>query len=176
MVWKDRDHSGNKKQRELKAESMTIKELVSTMTNSAAALVSHVARIQWTMHIIELDIFRLAPNEILVFTNFAATLNLRAIATINCSVDEHGTLATYVVISHRRHVVLNNNTKEICYINDCALFQFLGETLEKGKKNEYVTANDNMGEVLRIMARYLFDKYGIILACATKWTDNCPTQ
>jgi hypothetical protein len=83
MVWKDADCSGNKKQRDLTPESMTIKEFVSTMTNNAAALVSHVARIQWTRHTIELDISRLAPNKILVFTDFAATLDLSTIATLN---------------------------------------------------------------------------------------------
>jgi hypothetical protein len=81
-----------------------------------------------------------------------------------------------VVISRRRHIVLHNNNKERCYINDFTFFQFLGETIKKGKKNDHVTAHANMGEVIRIMAIHLFEKYGIIMVRATKWTANCPTQ
>jgi hypothetical protein len=62
MVWKDADRSGGKKQRELTPVMMTIQEVVSKMADTAPALISHVARIQWTRHTIELDIARLGDD------------------------------------------------------------------------------------------------------------------
>jgi hypothetical protein len=95
----------------------------------------------------------LEDDEILVIPDFAATLDFKAISTLNCSVNRHGFLDNYVVVFRRRHVVLNDTTGEGCNINDCKLFQFLGETLEKGKKNDYVTHNANFDKLMRIIKR-----------------------
>jgi hypothetical protein len=169
MVWEGAERSGNKDQVELALKTLSIKDIVAKLLSDAAKTIKHVARIQWTRQMMEREIVLLLQNVLLIFTDFAASLDFKARETLNCSVDRHGVLDNYVVISSRRHVIVNEQTGERAALNDCDLFQFVGESLEIGK-------NATFDKITQIKRKELLMTWEIVLDEVTKYTDNFPPQ
>lgn len=83
------------------------------------------------------DINNVGPNIIVLLTDFAATLDLKAIETVNCSVDAHAFLDNFVFISNRRAARVVDRIEareEALSINDCDVHHIFGSTMSKGKK------------------------------------------
>jgi len=60
---------------------------------------------------IQLDFAQLQPNTLLVFTDFAAVMALRAFQTKNSSVDDHAVNDNFVCILNRRKCTIEEEKK-----------------------------------------------------------------
>ena len=60
---------------------------------------------------IQLDFDQLQPNTLLIFTDFAAVMALRAFQTKNSSVDGHAVNDNFVCISNRRKCTIEEEKK-----------------------------------------------------------------
>ena len=70
-------------QHELQSELMTIKELMKQFIQLLSIYRKHCREIRWVRSMMELDFAQLCPNTLLVFTDFAAVMALRAFQTKN---------------------------------------------------------------------------------------------
>ena len=76
--------------------------------------------------------------------DFGTKLDLRAIETDNCSVDNHALMRIFFVLCNWREIKYLNkrveeNDKKIA--NDCDEWVLFGVTISKGKKNNHVFHN-----------------------------------
>jgi len=84
MVWMNAKRQGKKKdgsfnaQRELQAETMNIKELLTRFRKLLTICLPHCQEIRWIREMISLDFQQLWANTLLVFTDFAAVMALCA--------------------------------------------------------------------------------------------------
>jgi hypothetical protein len=118
------------------------------------------------------DIKNVGPNNIIVMTDFAATLDLKATETVNCSVDNHAFLDNFVVISNRRNATVRDR---VLSMNDCDVFRYFGSTTGIGKKNDHVTHNACLTDIIKRHQRE-FEERLQELTFVMVWTDNCPNQ
>jgi len=94
MEWGDAPRQGQTKgqqntQRELCSVEMTVSDLVDKYIESLKECIPHYQEICW-LRILQLtDFARLPKNTLLIFTDFAASMCLRAFQTKNSSVDGH---------------------------------------------------------------------------------------
>jgi hypothetical protein len=110
---------------------MTIGETMILFKQKIRTCINHVFKIEWMNAVRAFDIHNVGQNNIVVMTDFAATLDLKATETVNCSVDAHAFLDNFVVISNRRDVRVQDR---MLSMNDCDVFQYFGSTMSKGKK------------------------------------------
>ena len=147
----------------------------------------HCQEIRWIRHILNTDFTRLPANTLLILTDFAASMCLRAAETKNSSVDAHAVNDNFVCIYNRRIITLKQNRKrskiEILEVNEwedltiwtCDVHHFFAETFSKGKKNDHQMHNVCLDALIK---QYIavFDELGTPLENITIWTDNAPNQ
>ena len=89
-------------------------------------------------------------KEILILTDFAAQMCLRAFQTINSSVDGHATCDNLVCVYNRREVAVplkkkENDvevvTEEKIVVFTVGIHHVLGGTMSKGKQNDHAFHN-----------------------------------
>ena len=200
MVWQDADRQGAKvgkdgetkqnSQRELTSKEMTVKELITKFKEQVEKCIPHYQEICWIRIVMQANISRLRQNEMLILTDFASVLALRAFQTKNSSVDGHAVNDNFVVLHNRRIVKvrdiearkkkkdnevemqINDEEIVICTVD---VHHFFAETISKGKKNDHAMHNICLDAIIR---RYqgIFAGRGDTLEHVIVWTDNAPTQ
>ena len=117
--WKDSIRSGvnskgeQNKQRELSSEWWTIEQLVTKFKfkEQMKICLPHCQEIRWIRHILNTDFTRLPAGTLLILTDFAASMCLRAAETKNSSVDAHAVNDNFVCIYNRCIITLNQKRK-----------------------------------------------------------------
>jgi hypothetical protein len=168
-------------QLELTEKDMTLSTAAALFQKCLKDCLPHVIKIEWMNAVRSFDVYNVGPNNIVIMTDFAATLDLRAMETVNSSIDAHAFLDNFIVISNRRDASVQtcsrNGDEEVrvVSINDCDVLQYFGSTMSKGKKNDYVTHNACLKEIIQ---RYIkeFEERQHRLTFVIVWTDNCPNQ
>lgn len=180
LQWKEvprtLDEQGNvtSEQLELTEEWMPMSEAVDVMISRLEEARLHYTQTQWLAVVRELDITTLESGELLVFTDFAATLDLRAGETDNCSVDGHAVVDNFVVLHSPRNVSVEKEPGTVVThrINECEVWHMFGDSRSKGKKNDHVFHNAS----LDMIVKYYNQTLGQQINTVTVWTDNCPNQ
>lgn len=145
MVWVDARRQGmkngkNNTQRELQQTTLTVTDLVKKFKTQLEICIPHCQEIRWIRHMMDSDFTRLAQDTILIFTDFAAVMALRAFQAKNSSVDGHAICDNMVCISNRRIASVtkkekNDSETELSLeVFDIDVHHFFAETIEKGKK------------------------------------------
>jgi len=89
MVWQDsvrmkkKDGTVATTQRELKPKDFTIRDLVKKLQDQIELCIPHYQEICWMRHLMETDFKRLPPSTLLICTDFASSMTLRAFRTVN---------------------------------------------------------------------------------------------
>ena len=92
--------------RELTTKRYSIAKLVDEFIRALNICIKHCQEIRWIRHIQQTDFARLPPDTLLIFTDFAASMCLRAAETKNSSMDAHAVNDNFVVIYNRQMVNL----------------------------------------------------------------------
>ena len=184
MEWKLAPRAGkNKKgeqntQIELSESSLPIKEVVNRLATQLTIARTHFSHGNWLNMTRRLDTNTFSTSELLVFTDFSATMDLHAAKADNSSVNNHAVLAIYVVLYSPRdvNVKLDNGEVQTKRVNECDVWYFFGESMSKGKKNDHVFHNACLKEIVRYYKRrFKREKKGPIRRVLI-WTDNCACQ
>jgi hypothetical protein len=160
---------------------MTLSNVAILFHKRIKECIPHVINIEWMNAVRSFDVNNVGPNNIVIMTDFSATLDLKAIEKVNSSVDAHAFLDNFIVISNRRDATVQIHSRngeenlKLMSINDCDVLQYLGSTMSKGEKNDYVTHNACLKDIIR---RYIkeFEERQQELTFVIVWTDNCPNQ
>jgi len=127
-------------QLELTEKEMMLSETATLFQKRFEECLPHINKIEWMNAIRAFDVYNVGPNNIVIMTDFSATLNLKAIQTTNSSIDAHAFLHNFVIISNCRHAsvqtVNQNGVTElnVLSVNDCDVLQNFGSTMSKGGK------------------------------------------
>jgi hypothetical protein len=130
-----------------------------------------------------IDLIMSDPNiHRVICTDFGATLDLMAAEKDNCSINNHAVICICLVSYDWRKVKFKKEGEngslidDETIINECDKWIFFGDTIEKGKKNDYVTHD----AVLKYIVKYYDDKRIssslLPIPINIVHTDNCPTQ
>ena len=131
-------------QEELKEKEMTFSELIDFTMKKIKDARIHYVKGRWNQHARDLIMEMLDPKKgVALFTDFAATVNLRAKMTDNSSVDSHALIQVFYKFSNRRIVPYekkkDGSTGEHLLLNT-DVTQYFGSTHSKGKSNDWVFA------------------------------------
>jgi len=192
MVWQDSVRTTNKdgsvgtKLLELKPKNLTIRDLVKNLQSQIELCIPHYQEICWMRHLMETDFKRLPPGTLLIFTDFASSMALRAFQTVNSSVDGHAVNDNFVCIYNRRTTTVKDkkkgeNGEEVETEDSIEIFtvdvhHFFGETISKGKKNDHAMHNVGFDDLTNTYKQIFIDKMGVPLENIIIWTDNAPNQ
>ena len=132
------------------------------------------------------DFSRLEPDTLLIFTDFAAVMCLRAFQTKNSSVDGHCINDNFVCIYNRRSVGVKEksgtNDCEFVSINDTVqiftvdVYHFFAETISKGKNKVHAMHNICLNKLVEMYKVIFREKLNVELKFIIVWTDNAPHQ
>lgn len=106
---------------------------------------------EWLQIARKTDIWTFGPDEMVILTDFSATMDFRASQTANSSVDSHGALQIFVVLHSPRVVKLidkNGVVQGDKRVHECDVWYFFGATMSKGKKNDHVFHNACLEEIV----------------------------
>ena len=180
MEWKLAPRAGvNKKseqntQIELTESVLPIKEVVARFVKQLSIARTHYLDGNWLNFTRRLDTNTFGALDLAIFTDFSATMDLRAAKTDNSSVDNHAVLAIYVVLHSPRdiQIQLEDGTFVTKRVHECDVWHFFGDSMSKGKKNDHVFHNACLKHIVEYYKRTtLPDLQRIIM-----WTDNCAAQ
>jgi hypothetical protein len=150
MVWKKGIRQGTDKhgnpntQQEILPEQMSVSELVNRFKKQLGICIPHCQEILWMRLIMDTDRAHLQQDELIILTDFAAVMDLRAAEANNVSVDSHAVNHNFVCLHRPRTVRVkgkgkNENGDEVETNKDIKVFEtndhhFFAETYSKGKK------------------------------------------
>ena len=82
-------------------------------------------------------------HRIVIFTDFSATMDLRAKEANNCSEDNHAVLDIFLVFHNARKYTVQdkNGSFQKIQLNDCDSFGYFASSQSKGKKNDHIMHN-----------------------------------
>ena len=131
------------------------------------------------------DFAMLPEGTLLIFTDFASSMSLRANEAINSSVNAHAVNDNFVCISNRRiarykikdkdknGVVVEKDEEQEIFT--CDVYHFFAETFSKGKKNDHAMHNACLDRIIEEY-KVIFEEEGTPLDHVVVWTDNAPNQ
>lgn len=191
-VWKDSPRQGvsagkQNTQKTLLTQNMTIKSLTRHFKDLIETCTPHYQEICWLKQQIDADFATLRDDTILIFTDYAAVLALRASETKNSSVDAHAINDNFlVIISKRRKAVVKVKRKvegqEVEVEDDVPVWRvdikhMIGETMSKGKKNDWAFHNKCLDFIAKEYAKiFEEDPNSPPLRHIIVWSDNAPAQ
>ncbi|MGB2447348.1 MAG: hypothetical protein ACPICB_06430, partial [Candidatus Poseidoniaceae archaeon] len=190
-TWVEADRAGEKngkqnKQMEQQTVEMTLKKLIITFKAQLEKTKKHYHEICWINYIKRIDFSCLPKNWMMILTDFAASMCLRALRTLNSSVDNHAVNANFVVVYDRRMVPLkgkqkDENGSEVDVEEDIEVFtidvhHFFAESISKGKKNDHAMHNVCLDAIIKRYKSIFRDELGVELEHVIFWTDNAPHQ
>jgi hypothetical protein len=151
-IWADSPCQGvNKKgeqnkQRELVSTKYSVAKLCDEFIAKLKVCVKHCQEIRWIRRIQQTDFSHLPQDTLLIFSDFATSMCLRAAETKNSSVDAHTVNDNFVVIWNRRSVNLKTKMTRLGQVDldeeewehltiwSCDVHHFFAATMSKGKK------------------------------------------
>ena len=137
------------------------------------------------------DFARLPKDTLLIFTDFAAVMALRASQAKNSSIDAHAINDNFVCVFNRRNVDVKemskkkskksdgeamSNEMETIEIFTIDVHHLFAETISKGKKNDHAMHNVSLDALITQHQRIFPEAVGVPLAHVIVWTDNAPHQ
>ena len=191
MVWRKSIRQGmsngvQNTQKELHPEEMTIQKLVDLFMAKVIECIPHYQEICWMNIMMELDLDYLPVDTLLIFTDFAAMMALRAFQTKNSSVDGHCVNDNFVCMYNKRQVVTKNKMKKneveagvgekSIRIFTVDVHHFFAETISKGKKADHVMHNIALDAIINHYKAVFETEMGTTLKFVRTWTDNAPGQ
>eukprot|EP00979_Chaetoceros_neogracilis_P004673 scaffold806_cov201-Chaetoceros_neogracile.AAC.3 len=165
-------------QTELREKRKTWRQLVHGFQMSLANARKHHVVLKWCTHQFKLLKIMIDPKLALsIFTDFAATGNLRADKSDNSSIDGHIILAIYFMFSGQREVEFLNEDGSLDkhLLTKCDITQFIGDTESKGKSNDWIYHNCCIlylieeNESTRMPCEKVRNKIRIVYSIATKF-------
>jgi len=133
----------------------------------------HDNEAKWLAKVRYIDTKTLKPHQLLVFTDFAASLNLVAGETANCATARHAVCDNFVALHSRRDVVVNVKNKTFVHsVCECDIWHFFGDSMSKGKKNDHVIHAACLDDVVRTYQ----ETSNVAITEVIVWTDNCGGQ
>eukprot|EP00986_Skeletonema_menzelii_P017430 scaffold19452_cov150-Skeletonema_menzelii.AAC.1 len=175
----------NNTQRELQTKIMTVVELIDHFEELLEICIPHIQEIRWIKLLQDIDFTKMPPDTIIIFTDFAAVMALRAREAKNSSVDAHAICCNQVVLWNKRVVKVSGKRKgedgeevdieEEITISNCDYIHFFAETFEPGKKNDHSMHNTGLDDTIETY-RAKLRELGIELKRVIIWTDNAPHQ
>ena len=187
-VWRNSPRQGVKNgnqnsQRELHPEDMAVEDLICRIKAPLELCIPHYNEICWIRILQSTDFSRLPPGTMLIFTDFASSMALRAFQTLNSSIDGHAVNDNFVCIYNQRKVKVKEKkkvngieveTEEELVIYDVDVLHFFAETMSKGKKNDHAMHNVALNAII---TQYTDNgKMSAPLRHVIVWSDNAPTQ
>jgi hypothetical protein len=140
LVWEEAERQGTDKegsqntQLELTEKVLPFYEVVRLLNDNLERCRRHYGHKEWIRIAKTIDTGWIDRDSLLIFTDFSASMVLRAKAALNSSVDGHAVLAIFVVCYGSRKVTTPAGEKTV---NDCDVWYFFGDTKSKGKKNDH---------------------------------------
>jgi hypothetical protein len=178
MEWKLAPRAGMKKdekqntQIELSESELPFNVVVQRLAEQLEICRPHYACIQWLRINKYIDINTFGDDTCVVFTDFGATLDLKSAHTDNCSQNAHAVLDNFVVLHRRRVVAVDKDGTQLSVvINDCDVFHYFGDTISKGKKNDWIFHNACLEDIVKH-----YKSENAKLKHVIVWTDNCAGQ
>jgi hypothetical protein len=166
-----------KTQIELTENERPLKEVIQCFINQLRKCRMHYNERQWLALMQKIDIRTFVESELLIFTDFSTTCNLRAAMADNCSQNAHAVLCIFVVLHSPRDVTVIKDEREVTVrINECDVWHFFGDTISKGKKNDHVFHNACLEDIVKHYKSKLKKEKNINLNHVKLWTDNCGPQ
>jgi sentrin-specific protease 1 len=191
MVWEKARRQGKAKsgkdntQQELTSKVMTVAQLIDHFVKLLHICIPHIQEIRWIKHLQDTDFTKMSPGTILIFTDYAALMALRARQAKNSSVDAHAICDNFVILWNKRVVKVTGKKKdesgvevdieEEVTISNVDIVHFFAETFEKGKKNDHAMHNTCLDYII-CKYRAKLRELGIELIRVLLWTDNAPNQ
>ncbi len=169
----DTDGNVTSTQIELSESELPISEVVKRLHLQLEICRTHFGETSWINCHKGIDSADIPVGSAIIFTNFSASLDLRAGETDNSSIDAHAVLDIFVVCHSQRTVDGIRNRKgnlESIRVNDCDVWYLFGDSKSKGKKNDHVFHNACLDHLLEHYKRVHSIKDAKI------WTDNCGGQ
>jgi hypothetical protein len=158
-------------QLELAPSWLTLAHLIQRFTKQLKICRTHFIETKWINRMRLIDVQAPQPHELLVCTDFSATLDLMAKQKMNSSVDSHAVLAIYVILHSPEKVTVklaNDTTQEVNY-NECDVWYFFGSSMSAGKKTDRaVLHNECLSHIIQH-----YNQEGPKFKCLKCWTDNC---
>jgi hypothetical protein len=183
MEWRLAPRQGTNKKGETNTqiELTKAKEPVSVVYSRYIELLKkarrHHTETQWLRITRKLDIDTLSSDELLIFTDFSATMDLRAVTATNSSTNAHAVLAIYVVLHSPRQVsVVEGGVTREMQTHDCDVFNFFGDTISKGKKNDNIFHNACLKHIVEHYKKERSENKDDPIKRCRIWTDNCAAQ
>jgi hypothetical protein len=177
LVWEEAERQGTDKegsqntQLELTEKVLPFYEVVRLLNDNLERCRRHYGHKEWIRIAKTIDTGWIDRDSLLIFTDFSASMVLRAKAALNSSVDGHAVLAIFVVCYGSRKVTTPAGEKTV---NDCDVWYFFGDTKSKGKKNDHVFHNACLKHIVE---HYQSKRAPDDPITSVKlWTDNCACQ
>jgi len=129
-----------------------VAEVCGILVNEVTPVaLDHLGEAQWWHAQVARAVATFEQQEILIFTDFSATLELVAKEVGNCHEAEHCVIDVFVVLDNPRSVKVINKDGEVVekHINDCTYWCFLGPTDGKGKKNDHWFHQEAMKSIIK---------------------------
>jgi hypothetical protein len=159
---------------ELTAVTLPMKTVVERFVQQLGKCRPHHNQTKWISTIRGIDLDTLKENQIILLTDFSATLDLRAGEVENCSVNGHAVLDTFVVVhSPRSIIVVKDGRERIARIHECDVWHYFGDTISKGKKNDHVFHNACLVDIVAYYQRTFKQAKKPPTEEIIVWTDNC---
>jgi hypothetical protein len=182
--WKPAPRAGvNKQGKQNTQEELTegeepVNVVLSRFLRQLEICRKHYAEMEWLRIARKADIGTFGPSELLIFTDFSATMDLRASQTDNSSVDSHAALGIYVVLHSPRVVTVIDNdlVAHEKRVHECDVWYFFGSTMSKGKKNDHVFHNACLEDIVNHYQRKRSRAKETPITRVRIWTDNCAGQ
>jgi hypothetical protein len=183
MVWMLAERSGKtssgeqRTQIELTQCRWKLSDVVKKLVEQLEICRVHYNESRWLARVKHIDTETLEDSCLLAFTDFSASMDLRAGVLDNSSVNRHAVLAIYVVLHSKRSVTVDKDGKSVEHtVYECDIWHFFGESMLKGKKNDHVFHNACLDEIVSFYQKmFVTDEKPPITVVGT-WTDNCGGQ
>lgn len=184
MVWDESIRQGTKNgkqnsQKELVEKKMTVKQLITMFFEQLEVCIPHYQEICWMRHMQKTDFTLLRKDTLLIFTDFAAVMALRAFQVKNSAIDGHAINDNFVVIYNQRIVKVkekDSKTENNMEIFNVDVHHFFAETLSKGKKNDHAMHHVSLDALIKHYQTIFPMVTGEELKHVKVWTDNAPHQ
>jgi hypothetical protein len=164
-VW---DKATGDNERTMKQERM-LKDIFADLKEALVDYAKHIVPLQMWNQMRHLAIARIInkPQTTFLLTDFSSQMDLEPIRKVNCHVNEHASIAIFVIFFQDSIMMDGEMTK----FTACHEKYFFGGCKEKGKQNDFVMHNTALDSIIQ-------DEEYINLSTGSLdlFSDNCPSQ
>lgn len=172
-VWEDSARTGQQTQLEIVQKVLPVNKIMPQLKDALKTFMQHHVDLQLFRRMKDLDVETQSENALLIFTDFAAMSDYRANKTVCGSIDHHGVLQDFYVLSNPRdiEIIKDNGTIEVKKVRDCEVFYIFGGTEDRGKKHDWVFHTAGVDHIIGV-----YKKRGLLIKYVRIYTDNCGGQ